>query len=279
MPEHDLPIEDAIDRYLADCRRRGLRPDTIRYYLTALKRFADGGRCPTLAAFTRATARNFQDESLTLAAGSMRGYLRALRTFSTWLEAEDLLDTDPLAKLALPRVDHRLILVPSDTELLALLDASTPPLKVAIAILAGTGLRISNVCALDQTDVAADRVHVWTTKSRGGRVVPLDATLIAILETYRVDLRPSPTTVDDRALFLSRTGRRMTASAARLALTSAATRAHLPMAISPHVPGRPTDRHSPRQTSAASTRSCCRTTTMATIWTARAASSCHQPAS
>lgn len=43
---------------------------------------------------------------------------------------------------------NAVLLVPSDQQLLALLDASTPPLRVAIAALAGTGFRISDVCAI-----------------------------------------------------------------------------------------------------------------------------------
>jgi site-specific recombinase XerD len=235
VPEATLPIADALARYLADCRRRGLREPTIRYYKTAISRFGNDDRCSTLADFTREKVRSFQDDSPTLSLGSMRGYLRALRTFSTWLFGEDLIEVDHLAKLALPRVDRRLILVPSDTELLALLDASGTPLRALIALLAGTGLRISDACALDALDLKEDVLHVQTTKNRGGRIVPLDGVLIAILHTYVADLRPVPRTEDGNPLFVSRTHRRLTAGAARLALRAAARRANLPMPVGPHV--------------------------------------------
>jgi site-specific recombinase XerD len=231
----DLPTDDALVSYLADCRRRGLRPATVFYYETAITRFAAGGGCPTLADFTRNQVRDFQDNAATLSAGSKRGYLRALRTFSTWLFTEDLLDVDRLANLALPRVDRHLVLVPSEPEILALLDAANPPLRVVIALLAGTGLRISDVSALDVPDLKVDRVHVQTTKNRGGRIVPLDDALTTVLQTYLADLRPRPRLPDDPALFLSRTGRRLTPGCVRLALTAAARRAQVSVPLSPHV--------------------------------------------
>jgi integrase/recombinase XerD len=232
--EASLPIDDAIGRYLADCRRRGLRPATIHYYETALERFAAGDRCPTIGDLTRATVRSFQDNSPTLSPGSMRGYLRALRTFSTWLVSEDLVEADPLARLALPRVDRRLIVVPCDADLLGLLDLSPPPLRVVIALLAGTGLRISDVCALDIRDLKTDCLHVRTTKNRGGRIVPLDAILASGFNAYLADLRPIPRSADGEALFVSRRHRRLEAGAVRQALSAAARRTHLSMPIGPH---------------------------------------------
>lgn len=62
----------------------------------------------------------------------MKGYLTALRTFSAWLFDEDLLESDPLAKLALPIADQRIVEVPSDRELLSLLDVASPPLRVVV---------------------------------------------------------------------------------------------------------------------------------------------------
>src|SRR4051794_8883465 len=76
-------FRDAIDDYLLDCRRRGLRPATIDYYQTALERFARKTRLQDIAGFDRQAVRAYQDASSTLSAGSMRGYLRAMRTFST----------------------------------------------------------------------------------------------------------------------------------------------------------------------------------------------------
>jgi site-specific recombinase XerD len=235
MLELTLPIKHALDRYLVDCRRRGLREPTIHYCDTAVRRFARGDRTAAIADLNRDSARCFQDESPTLSAGSMRGYIRALRTFSTWLFSEGLLPDDPLANLALPRVDRKLVLVPSDEEILDLLDVTAPALRVVIAVLAGTGLRISDICGLDLPDLKGDRLLVRTTKNRAGRVVPLDDVLATVLPAYVADLRVGSRADERDALFLSRTGRRLTPSAARLALTAAARRSNLSMPVSPHV--------------------------------------------
>lgn len=73
------------DDYLRDCARRRLRSATIRYFETALARFTQTTEVADLADFDRDHVRAFQDKAVTLSGDSMRGYLRALRTFSTWL--------------------------------------------------------------------------------------------------------------------------------------------------------------------------------------------------
>ncbi len=53
--------------YLEDCRRRGLRPATIRYYDMVLRRFATATETAELSGLTIKAARDFQDHSPTLA--------------------------------------------------------------------------------------------------------------------------------------------------------------------------------------------------------------------
>lgn len=217
--------------YLRDCARRGLRPATIRYYRMVLTRFATVTGISEPRELTIELARSFQDQQPQLAIGSVKGFFRALRTFSSWAADEGLLVDDPLRRLRLPRADSRVVVVPTDAELRSLLLASAPPLRVSLALILATGVRISELCGLDVDDVRPDELLISQPKNRVGRVVPVDPTTAAVLLLYASDLRMA----GDRAFFVARHTRRLSPSAVRLALTDARHRAGIELRLSPHV--------------------------------------------
>ena len=119
-------FDDAVDAHLRDCERRGLRPATLRYYRMVLGRFAALCAPMTPGDLSLASVRALQDRSPQLSPGSVRGFLRALRSFSRWLTDEGVLPTDPLARLRMPRVDTRPRVMPTDQELAAMLRTVQP---------------------------------------------------------------------------------------------------------------------------------------------------------
>jgi site-specific recombinase XerD len=223
--------DETVDSYLADCRRRGLRPATLRAYRDALTRFRTATEVRDLDGLSLAAARAFADRSSHLAPGSVRGFTRALKTFSRWTADEGLLAADPLARLRLPRVDTRMVVVPTDEELAALLAASAPALRCALAVIAGLGVRVSDLCALDLSSRRPTQLVLRTTKNRAGRLLPLDPVTSEILERYTRDVRPS----HHSALFVTRAGCRLSPDAVRLVLADARRRAGLELVVSPHV--------------------------------------------
>jgi hypothetical protein len=74
----------AVTDYLRDCERRGLRPATVRYYRMVLDRMGTACALDSPADLTLARVRAFQDDPGRLGAASMRGYLRAAKTFARW---------------------------------------------------------------------------------------------------------------------------------------------------------------------------------------------------
>jgi site-specific recombinase XerD len=226
-----MEYASAVAAYLADCRRRGLRPATLRYYEMVLTRFGSATAIGALDELTVSRAAVFQDASAHLSPGSVRGFVRALKTFATWAHYQDLLPADPLARLRLPRADRRVIATPSDEELCALLGAANPRLRIVIATLAATGMRVSELCSLGLDDLRPAELRVATGKNRSGRLVPLDALLSRLLLLYVADLRASSA----GSLLVSRTGRPLSADAIRHALADARQSAGLAIAIGPHV--------------------------------------------
>ena len=133
----------------------------------------------------------------------MRGSLVALKTFSRWLADEDVLTADPLARLRLPRVDQGVVTAPTDGELLALLWAAGPLLRTVLALLLGTGVRISDLTGIAVDDVRPGELVVARTKNRAGRLVLLDPVLEALLARHVADRGPA----SHEPLFVTRTGR------------------------------------------------------------------------
>lgn len=217
--------------YLRDCARRGLRPATIRYYAMVIRRVAADCALAEPADLTLARVRAFQDAPSGLGAGSMRGYLRALKTYARWLADEGLVPVDPLARLKLPRTDSPIVTTPTDREVLALLRASGPLLRTVVAVLAGTGIRIGDLTILRPGDVRPGELAIPRTKNRAGRLVPLDPVLDALLARHKADAVHS----GPRALFITRTGRPLTDDATRLVMADARTRAGLDLRVTPHV--------------------------------------------
>jgi site-specific recombinase XerC len=116
----DRTLREEIELYLADCRRRGLRPATLVAYRQAIEdlvaTIADPGA--PLEALTLAAGRAWQDRRTgAVSPHTIRSRTRALRTFSAWVAGEGDLPADPFARLRGPRVDRRVRVVPTDEEL------------------------------------------------------------------------------------------------------------------------------------------------------------------
>jgi integrase/recombinase XerD len=226
-----VDFADTVAEYLTDCRRRGLRPATLRYYEMVLASFGQAAGVASLEQIDLARVRTFQDRSPQLSSGSMRGFLRALHTFVLWALEQDLLAADPLARLRLPRADRRIIAVPTDQELISLLAASNPTLRTVIATLAATGLRVSDTVGLSLTDLRPRELLVGRSKNRSGRIVPIDEVLAGLLTLYVKQVR-SPTST---SLLVSRSGRRLSADAIRHVLADTVREAGVTIRVSPHV--------------------------------------------
>ena len=144
-----------------------------------------------------------------------------MRGFARYLQAFDARHEVPPVNL-LPATSRRAVpYLFSEAEIESLLGAARsmrPPLRAAscealIGLLAVSGMRVSEACRLDRSDVelAEGRLTVRQTKNGRSREIPLHPTTVVALDRYvrtRDELCPHPK--DPAAFFLSGWGGRLT---------------------------------------------------------------------
>jgi integrase/recombinase XerD len=205
---------------------RGASTHTLAAYGRDLRDYVDflGARgIPSIGAVTR------EDLTAWVVGLRERGYapatvgrkVSACKSFHRFLAREGLTTDQPAAALPLPRLPERLPDVLSIDEADRLLSQPFPegPLggrdRAILETLYGCGLRVSELCGLDLTDVDLDAglVRVF---GKGGkeRMTPVAGAASRCVSDYLVHARPflraKTTRQDPSAVFLSNRGRRLT---------------------------------------------------------------------
>ncbi len=147
------------------------------------------------SAITHAHVQAFLGElyARKLARSSVARALAAIRAWCRWLVREGVLQHNPAALVATPRLPQRLPRVPSARELNAAMDAAAPAEAAAwperdlliLELLYGCGLRNAELAALDLSSVdAAGELLRVRGKGRKERLVPFGASVARALSRY-----------------------------------------------------------------------------------------------
>lgn len=218
-----VSITEAAEQFLrVAVAERDLSPHTISAYRSDLGQFAEWAgrnRVTRLDAVDRTLLRRF------VAFMGERRYARrsiarkasALRSLLDWAVGRGLLTADPAVELPVPKLDHPLprVLKEKDAIRLCELPPDDDPVglrdRAILELLYGSGLRVSELCALDVDDIDL-RAHslLVTGKGRKQRRVPISEPARAALSTYisraRVELSGDGA---GGALFLNKRGTRI----------------------------------------------------------------------
>jgi len=240
--EHNL-----IEEFLAYLNaERGLAVNTLESYGRDIRHFAaflgeqrqsvrDAGK----AAVVGYLAALRQDGR---AASTLARRLAALKSFYQFLRRRDLVREDPTADVPSPRPEKRLpqVLSPREVELLLAQPSGQQPGalrdRAMLELLYATGIRVSELTALDLDDLRLDSGVVRCRGPRGrGREVPVGSaarhSLARYLEASRPRLVRDP---QERALFLNHHGRRLTRQGFWKILKRYARMARLETVMTPH---------------------------------------------
>ncbi len=218
-------LGEAVERFVAELRRRNASPHTVRNYASDLAQFVayfspPGERPPAPAHIDRLAVREYLSDRYSAGASNRTAArkLATLRTFFQFLVREGSIDANPAKLVKTPKTPKTLPNVPTAEETNRLIDQVVYaegrdrfPDKVVrdrliFELLYGCGLRVSELegLTLDDFDLPERWVRV-RGKGRKERQVPFGAGAAQALERYiEVRTKSVPTDFERRDLFLHR---------------------------------------------------------------------------
>lgn len=242
-------------RHISDQRR--VAENTVAAYQNDLRQFRD-----YLEADVGPLARERKDGKRALDTGAVAGFvfhlrekgyaqatvarkIAAVKSFFRYAAEAGLVATNPAAALDSPRVHRAVPQAVSPAEVQALLDtgcAGEMPddlrNRAMLTLLYHSGMRVSEVVALDVPDVDLDAAVV-RCRGRASRLrsIPLPEPAVLALSDYLMAGRPLLCRADDRgasALFLNHRGTRLTRQGFWLIMKDRARDAGIQVPMTPH---------------------------------------------
>ncbi len=207
-------------------RVRSLSPHTVTAYTKDIRQFSawlrsTAGREPHPREIDHVLLRSFLGmlRRRGYSSGTVARKLASLRAFFRYLQHRGEIEEDPAALLRSPRATQRLPVFFSREEMIAALIAPEGNSLQAVRdraileFLYSTGVRLSELTGLDLKDVdLRDRSARVRGKGRKERITPFGEAAFATLEEYlktRVELIRKKEEPDVEALWLNRSGRRL----------------------------------------------------------------------
>ncbi len=192
--------------HLEHMRQRGLIPNTILQRRRALERIGRQLPVPLLDATPEQLAA--WRAALTVAPGSVRIYGTHIRHFYDWATAEGIIDSNPAARLLLPRLVKGLPRPIGEDDLMDAIISAPPRVRPWFVLAAYAGFRACEISGLRRERVLDSArppvllVAADSTKGRHERVVPASPFVLTELRLAglprsgwvfrRADGRPGP---------------------------------------------------------------------------------------
>lgn len=215
------PLTTALELFQLENRARRYSPSTIDFYQRRLLPFiawCEGRDAVRLQDVTPALLRTYLValQARDLAAHTVHGYARALRTWFFFCVNEELIDKSPMAKVAMPRLPKKILPALEVADAQRLLAAcETERDKAAVLFLLDTGVRASEFVHLNGADVDLALGTVRVRQGKGGkdRTTYMGVHARKQLARYYLDAgKPAPNGPIWRSL---KTGERLTTSGLR----------------------------------------------------------------
>ena len=201
-----IRLEDLLASFRRHLRAAAKAPRTIELYSQSVRYFSrwltDRGREPVLDELTRhAVAAWLAELAETNEPSTVGTRLRGMRRFCRWLVTEGELEKAPTDGIEIPSPPDKPVPILTDDEIAALLKACAvgrgrPGMfdrtvflgrrdEVLLRLLLDTGVRVSELCGLELTDVDLDRELAYVTgKGSRPRVVPFGAKTAQAVDRY-----------------------------------------------------------------------------------------------
>ena len=246
--EEDTPLswDRALQLYDDYLHTKRTAHATITCHHRTLRRLRDalGDAAPTPADVTLDDLRRYQLNLLKArqAAGTVANATGQLRSFFSFLFLDELLDQNPAARLASPKVPPRppgvVLSVEDVRRLLEATRQSKHPLleRAVVEVLYCTGVRRAELLALDVFDIDHKERTLLVRAGKGEkpRLLPITPTCYEALSRYLEYGRPELERAPLEALFLGPRGVRLNQATLMRILHRLGDRAGLSVRVTPH---------------------------------------------
>lgn len=188
-------VEDWADHFLRSLRaERNASEHTVKGYGTDLAKFAayvgNAGWDDIDHVRIRGFLSHLYDQGLSKT--SVARALAAVRSMYKWLAREGVLEQNPAALVATPRLPKKLPRVPTVEEVNAVLDSALPEAasfperdRLILELLYGCGIRNSELVGIELDHIRwADQAILIRGKGKKERFVPFHDTARAAIEAY-----------------------------------------------------------------------------------------------
>ena len=216
------PVPKAVARFLRSLRERNASAHTIKAYTGDLEKFAayvgEAGWKQIDHLRIRGFLSRLYEQGLSKT--SVARALAAVRSLYRWLAREGVVEQNPAALVATPRLPKKLPRVPTIEEMNTVLDGEMPELaawperdRLIFELLYGCGIRNSELIGIDLDDIRwSGEAILVRGKGRKERYVPFGDAVKSALDAY-VPVRQQKLAErkqSTRALLLNTRGTRLT---------------------------------------------------------------------
>jgi integrase len=192
----DVALEALVREWLLELKV-GRSPRTIEWYAQKMRSYLAASHATRLCELTAFELKRFLGEQRDrgLAPNTIHGFFQTLRAMANWAQREHYPVDEALLRLRAPKVPEKEMEAYSPDQLAAIFSVAPAGwATLAIQILLGTGMRLSELCALSIDDVE-DEGEVTFLKIRSGkgakfRRVPVSSRLRRELVRYLNRWRP-----------------------------------------------------------------------------------------
>ena len=232
-----------IDKFINYLKaEKNASPHTITNYTTDLKSFAAFLGEKDIGTVDHLALRRFLAEmrAKSYSKATIARKLAALRSLFRFLYREGYIKANPIIAVATPKLDKklpkfldvekvaRLLETPNDKEVSGLRD------RAILETLYSTGMRVSELVRLDTDDIDfISGVLKVLGKGSKERMVPIGEAALAAIRRY-TDKRDERKAKDKKALFLNKSGRRLTDRGIRRIVAKHIRACSMDEKISPH---------------------------------------------
>ncbi|MBZ5567620.1 MAG: tyrosine recombinase XerC [Acidobacteriia bacterium] len=239
-------VEKGVANFLRSLRERNASLHTIHAYARDLGEFAQYAGEATWGAIDHVRIRGFLSHLYErgLSKTSVARALAAVRSLYRWLAREGIVEQNPAALVATPRLAKKLPRVPTIEEINTVLDGGMPDAaafperdRAILELLYGCGLRNSELVGMNLADIHwSNGVILVRGKGSKQRVVPFGESAGAAISAYlpareavlKARKKSSP------ALLVNRRGGRLTTRSVGRIVKSVAVARGLPPDLHPH---------------------------------------------